>query len=113
MEGKTVFIFPFLANLIFFGLILRQLMVGAFKVKTSGEIVKQVTAKGVFLNLIGSLSFGASIAIQVATGPVESGWWPMPLVIAPIEYWFVFGLPVIGLCLLMSACIVWFKQNGK
>jgi hypothetical protein len=60
-----------------------------------------------FVNLLASILFGLSIAINVLCCSVDPSWWPMPLVIAPVEYWAKFGIHIGVLTVVL---VVWSKK---
>ncbi len=67
------------------------------------------------INIVGGLIFGIAKALQVVFGTGDSAWWLMPLIIAPIEYLFVFGLPIIAYYIGLTSLVLYImrKKNSN
>lgn len=52
-------------------------------------------------NLAGSILLGALIAVKVACCSAEPSLWPMPLLFAPLEYWWKFGVAAMAVAVIL------------
>ncbi|PHS31964.1 MAG: hypothetical protein COA92_07235 [Sulfurovum sp.] len=105
----TIFI---LSNLILSFFVFYWVKSSYFSGASTFEVYLKIGVVTVLTNLIGSLVFGVTLALQVAFGTGDTAWWFMPLIIAPIEYWLLFGLPILGYYLVLTIS-TWYLVHHK
>jgi len=95
MATIVPFLFPILSN--FLGIYL----VAHRKLRTVRTML--------VVNLVASVLFGSSIAVNVFCCSAEPSLWLMPLIFAPVEYWAKFG---IFIAILTAALVLWSRKWG-
>jgi len=64
-------------------------------------------------NFAGSIVFGAYIAARVVCCSSEPTSWLMPLVLAPLEYWFKFGLAIVVFAVTSAFVVVHLQRRTQ
>jgi len=76
---------------------------------TASQIWRSITVVLV-ANLVGSVIFGAYLAVNILCCSAEPSYWMMPLVFAPLEYWSKFGSAIGAYAVIVAIGIVAIRK---